>query len=145
MKELCKRRAAKNNKLICEMITLVHCTKELTDPLHCTLKFKCQASEFLRTCMARDTMPKGININVPLKVTDAPTDLQQKWNDILTSCSKQLMLTLIKFHQGQVQQHEHLAETTINDTTHMIIPEYITTVPDVAQLRSTTCCVRCPY
>ena len=69
-----------------------------------------------------------------LKVTDAPTDLQQKWNDILTSCSKQLMLTLIKFHQGQVQQHEHLAETIINDTTHMIILEYITIVPDVAQL-----------
>ena len=77
-------------------------------------------------------MPKRINVNLPLKVTDAPTDLQQKWTDILTSCSKQLMLTLINFHQGQVQQHEHLAETIINDTTHMIIPEYITTAPDVA-------------
>ena len=134
MKELCTRRAAKNNKLICGMMTLGHCTKELTDPLRRALKCKCQASakcEFLHTCMARDTMPKGININLPLKVTDAPTDLQQKWTDILTSCSKQLMLTLINFHQGQVQQHEHLAETIINDTTHMIIPEYITTAPDV--------------
>ena len=111
--------------------------KELTDPLRRALKCKCQASakcEFLRTCMAKDTMPKGITINVPLKVTDAPTDLQQQWNSILTSCSKQLMLTLIKFHQGKVQQHEHLAETIINDATHMIIPEYITTVPNNAQL-----------
>ena len=111
--------------------------KELTDPLRRALKCKCQASakcEFLRTCMAWDTMPKGISITVPLKVTDAPSDLQQQWNNILTSCSKQLMVTLIKFHQGQVQHHEHLAETIINEATHMIIPEYITTVPDVAQL-----------
>ena len=40
-------------------------------------------------------------------------------------------MTLVKFHQGQAAHQEQLAETLIHNASHIIIPEYITTVPDI--------------
>ena len=78
-----------------------------------------------------NTYPKGVTSSVPLKISDAPKDLQDKWTSILKDCTKQLTMTLVKFHQGQAAHQEQLAETLIHNASHIIIPEYITTVPDI--------------
>ena len=103
-------------------------------PLHQILKDKCRASakcDYLRSCLARNTYPKGVTYSVPLKISDAPKDLQDKWTSILKECTKQLTMTLVKFHQGQAAHQEQLAVTLIRNASHIIIPEYITTVPDI--------------
>ena len=69
--------------------------------------------------------------SVPLKISDAPKDLQDKWTSILKECTKQLTMTSVKFHQGQAAHQEQLAVTLIHNARHIIIPEYITTVPDI--------------
>ena len=78
-----------------------------------------------------NTYPKGVTSSVPLKISDAPKDLQDKWTSILKDCTKQLTMILVKFHQGQTAHQEQLAETLIHNASHIIIPEYITTVPDI--------------
>ena len=65
------------------------------------------------------------------KILDTPKDLQDNWTLILNECTKQLTMTLVKFHQGQAAHQEQLAKTLIHNTSHTIIPEYITSVPDV--------------
>ena len=107
---------------------------ELIGPLHQILKDKCRASakcDYLRSCLARNTYPKGVTSSVSLKISDAPKDLQEKWTLILKECTKQLTMTLVKFHQGQAAHQKQLAETLIHNVSHTIIPEYITTVPDI--------------
>ena len=108
--------------------------RELTGPLQQILKEKCRASakcDYLRSCLARNTYPKGVTSSVPLKISNAPKDLQDKWTSILKDYTRQLTMTLVKFHQGQAAHQEQLAETLIHNASHTIIPEYITTVPDI--------------
>ena len=108
--------------------------RELTGPLRQILKEKCRASakcDYLRSCLARNTYPKGVTSSVPLKISNAPKDLQDKWTSILKDCTRQLTMTLVKFHQGQAAHQEQLAETLIHNASHTIIPEYITNVPDI--------------
>ena len=60
--------------------------RELIGPLRQILKDKCHASakcDYLRSCLARNTYPKGVTYSVPLKISDAPKDLQDKWISIL--------------------------------------------------------------
>ena len=78
-----------------------------------------------------NTYPKGVTPSVPLKISNAPKDLQDKWTSILKDCTRQLTMTLVKFHQGQAAHQEQLAETLIHNASHTIIPEYITNVPDI--------------
>ena len=66
------------------------------------------------------------------KILDTPKDLQDNWILILNECTKQLTMTLFKFHQGQAAHQEQLAKNTHPQyTSHTIIPEYITSVTDV--------------
>ena len=41
------------------------------------------------------------------------------------------MMTLVNYHRVQVVYHEQQAETLISNANHLIIPEYITNVPDI--------------
>ena len=89
----------------------------------CELFYVIQVKGFLIKC--------STSSSVPLKISDAPKDLQDKWTSILKDCTKQLTMTLVKFHQGQAAHQEQLAETLIHNASYIIIPEYITTVPDI--------------
>ena len=107
--------------------------RELIDPLRQILKDKCKASskcEFLHSCLAHNTLPKGATPTVPLKIMNAPSDLENKWNNILQDCGRQLTLTLINYHQGQIVELEQLAEETITNGNQIVLPEFITEVPD---------------
>ena len=107
---------------------------ELIDPLRQILKDKSRASakcDLLRSCLAHKTIPKGVTPNVPLKILNAPKDLEDKWQSILQDCGRNLTLTLINYHQGQIASFEQLAEETILNGTQMILPEYITEFPDI--------------
>ena len=107
---------------------------ELIYPLHQILKDKSRASakcNFLRSCLAHKTIPKGVTPNVPLKISNVPKDLEDKWQSILQDCGRNLTLTLINYHQGQIASFEQLAEETILNGTQMILPEYITGFPNI--------------
>ena len=60
----------------------------------------------------------------------APSDLENKWNNILQDCGRQLTLTLIKYRQGQIAKLEQLAEERITNSNQIVLPEFITEVPD---------------
>ena len=107
---------------------------ELIDPLRQILKDKSRASakyDFLHSCLAHKTIPKGVTPNVPLKISNAPKDLEDKWQSILQNCGRNLALTLINYRQGQIASFEQLAEETILNGTQMTLPEYITEFPDI--------------
>ena len=40
-------------------------------------------------------------------------------------------MTLVNFHRDQVVHQQQLAETLISNVNHLLIPEYITDVPDI--------------
>ena len=61
---------------------------------------------------------------------NAPSDLENKWNNILHDCGWQLTLTLINHHQGQIAELQQLAEETITNDNQIVLPEYITKIPD---------------
>ena len=110
--------------------------RELIDPLRQILKEKCKASskcEFLRSCLAHNTLPKGATPIVPLKILNAPSDLENKWNDILHDCGRKLTLTLVNHHQSQIAELEQLAEETITNGNQIVLPEFITEVPDTPE------------
>ena len=110
--------------------------RELIDPLHQILKEKCEASskcEFLRSCLAHNTLPKGATPIVPLKILNTPSDLENKLNDILHDCGWQFTLTLINYHQSQIAEFELLAEETITNGNQIVLPEFIAEVPDTPE------------
>ena len=110
--------------------------RELIDSLRQILKEKCKASskcELLRSCLAHNTLPKGATPIVPLKILNAPSDLENKWNDILHDCGRQLTLTLVNHHQSQIAELEQLAEETITNGNQIVLPEFITEVPDTPE------------
>ena len=45
--------------------------------------FKCK---FLCSCLAQDTVPKGAIPIMPLKIMNAPSDSENKWNNSLHDC-----------------------------------------------------------
>ena len=107
--------------------------RELIDPLRQILKDKCKASskcKFLRSCLAHNTLPKGATPTMPLKIMNAPSDLENKWNNILQNCGRQLTLTLINYHQVQIVELKQLAEETITNGNQIVLPEFITEVPN---------------
>jgi len=109
--------------------------QHLTGPLRKVLKDKHRTSakcDFLRSCLARNVYPKGVTPQVPLKILDAPTDLQSSWNSILQECSKKLTQQLVQHHQSKIVQQEQQAELIITDASQIIIPEYIVNIPDIA-------------
>lgn len=61
---------------------------------------------------------------------NAPSDLENKWNNILHDCGWQLTLTLINHHQGQIAELQQLAEETVTNDNQIVLPEYITKIPD---------------
>ena len=94
--------------------------------------------EFLRSCLARNSFPKGTTPTVPLKILDAPDDLKQKWTTILQDCAKQLTLALVNYHHSQIVHHEQHAASVISNASHIIIPEHITNVPEIPEMIETT-------
>ena len=107
--------------------------RELIDPLHQTFKNMSKASskcKFLCSNLAQDTLPKDVTPIMPLKIINAPSDLENKWSNILHDCGWQLTLTLINHHQGQIAKFKQLAEETITNGNQIDFPEYITEVPD---------------
>ena len=107
---------------------------ELIDPLRTILRGKSKAMtkcDFLRSCLAHNTLPKGTTPCVTLKINDTPRDLVSKWNEILQNCGRQLTLTLINYHENQIAEHQRLAEERIMHGNQMILPEFITSVPDI--------------
>ena len=76
--------------------------------------------------------------SVSLKILDTPDDVTQEWTTILQECAKQLTQTLAKYHHDQIVHQRLLAESVITDTSHLIIPEHITNIPDIPiQIEST--------
>ena len=64
----------------------------------------------------------------------ATTELENKWNEILKECSKQLTIQLVKYHQSRIVQSEQMAETIITNASHQLLPKYITNVPDIPNM-----------
>ena len=70
--------------------------RELIDPLCQIFEDKSKASskcEFLHSCLAQNTLPKGVTPIVPLKIMNVPSDLENKWNNILHDCGRLLTLS----------------------------------------------------
>lgn len=108
--------------------------QHLINPLRLIFKEKARASaklDFLRTCMARNSFPKGTTPTIPLKIQDAPEDLKESWCNIIRECSMKLTQTLVNYHHDQIIRKEQLAESVITEATQIILPEYITSVPDI--------------
>ena len=108
---------------------------ELIEPLRTILRLKSKAQtkcDFLCSCLAHSSLPKGTTLCVPLKINDAPRDLVTKWSEILQNCGRQLTLTLINYHENQITEYQRLAEERITNGTQMILPEYITSVPNIS-------------
>ena len=113
---------------------LMSTEQHLTTPLRPILKDKARAVSklnFLRHCATRDLIPKGAQINVPLKIVDPPVSLKEKWEGTLKECSNHLLRILVDFHRSQISNFEELADETINKSCHTVIPEYITSIPDI--------------
>ena len=63
----------------------------LINSLHQILKDKARANakcDFLRSCIARNSYPKGTTSSMPLKILDAPEEFKKTWTSILTECAK---------------------------------------------------------
>ena len=113
---------------------LMSIDQHLTTLLRPILKDKAQAVSklnFLRSCATRDLIPKGVQINVPLKIVDPPASLKEKWEGTLKECSNHLLRILVDFHRSQISNFEELADETINKGCHTVIPEYVTSIPDI--------------
>ena len=62
---------------------------------------------------------------------DPPTSFKQKWDTILKECGLKLTRLLVDHHQSQIAQNEQLAEDVITKANDLIIPEFISSNPDV--------------
>ena len=77
----------------------------LINPLYQILKDKTRANakcDCLRSCIARNSYPKGTTPSVPLKILNAPEELKKKRTSILQECAKQLTQALVNYHHGQI-------------------------------------------
>ena len=89
---------------------------QFNDPLKPILRKKAQAVskyEFFRHCAARSTIPKGLQLNVPLKIEEPSRNLKEKWVEVQRECSNKLLNTLIDHHRSQIHSNEELAQETI--------------------------------
>ena len=68
---------------------------------------------------------------VPLKIVDPPTQLKEKWDFLLSECTNKLLMTLIDFHRDQISNFEGLAQDTIFRGSQIIIPEFVTSIPNI--------------
>ena len=108
--------------------------EHLVTPLRQIFKEKAKANakcEYLHSCIAKNSFPKGTITSVPLKIIDAPDDLKKEWLSQLQDCARKLTQLLVKYHHSQIARQEQLAESVITDASHIIIPEHITNVPDI--------------
>ena len=44
----------------------------------------------MRSCITKNSFPKGTSPTVPLKIMDPPEHLKKEWSNILQECAKQL-------------------------------------------------------
>ena len=108
----------------------------LLTPLRPILKRKVRAThkcEFLRNCVARNFLPKGVLPRVPIKIEDPPSSLKEKWNTTLQECGNKLLRLLIDFHRGQISEFEELAQDSILRGSQIILPEFITSMPSITE------------
>ena len=61
--------------------------------------------EFLNTCMEEDIIPKGLTIDLRSTTDRQDETFQNKWNDILRNCSRQLAECLVEHYERQLAQN----------------------------------------
>ena len=108
----------------------------LVTPLRPILKSKVRAAskcEFLRNCVVRNFIPKGVLPKVPIKIENPATTLKEKWDATLKECGNKLLRALIDFHRGQISELEELAQDTIMKGSHIIIPEFVANISDITE------------
>ena len=70
---------------------------------------------------------------MPLKIVDQPASLKEKWEKAIKECSSQLLRILVDFHRSQISTYEELADKTINKGCQTVIPEFVTSIPDIGE------------
>ena len=60
--------------------------------------------------------------------------LKEQWEVTLTECGNKLLRTLIDFHKSQIMELDQLAQNAIMRASHIIIPEFVTTIPNITEL-----------
>ena len=106
----------------------------LNTPLKPILKGKARANskyQFLRHCMARDLIPKGMTPKVPLKIENPPQALKDQWDETLRDCGAKLLRILMSHHRDQISSFEEMAHDQINQASHLIIPEFVSNFPNI--------------
>jgi len=66
-------------------------------------------------------------------VNNPPTSLVEKWEAAEKECSRILIGTLIEHHEAEVEASNNKFNDTILAGVNIVIPEFITTVPDIAK------------
>jgi len=79
-------------------------------------------------------LPKGVLPKVPIKIVDPPPSLKEKWEAALMECGNKLTRILIDFHKDQILHFEELAQDTIMKGSQIIIPEFVTNIPDITNM-----------
>ena len=108
----------------------------LITPLKPILRGKARAVskyQFLRHCTSRDLLPKGVTPVVPLKIADPSQSLKDQWDDTLKECGHKLLRILIDYHKSQISSYEELAHDKITQASHIIIPEFVSNIPDIGE------------
>ena len=79
----------------------------------------------------RQSSKEGVQINVPLKLINAPTLLVTEWESVLHKCSRTLTETLVKFHSDLISSHQKRADAEKVVGLNIVIPEFITEFEDI--------------
>ena len=90
--------------------------------------------EFLHHCATHSTIPKGLQLNVPFKVEEPSRNLKEKSVEVQRECSNKLLNTLIDHHRSQIHSNEELAQETIIKATQIILPEFVTDIPNITNV-----------
>ena len=61
--------------------------------------------------------------------------LKEQWEVTLTECGNKLLrILIIDFHKSQIMELDQLAQNSIMMASHIIIPEFVTTIPNITEL-----------
>ena len=80
---------------------------------------------------AHDLIPKRAPPSVPLKIVNPPSSLKEKWTETLHKCGNKLLRNLTEFYLSQITSNEELAKEIITKASHIILPEFITNLPNI--------------
>ena len=70
---------------------------------------------------------------VPLKIADPSQSLKDQWDDTLKECGHKLLRILIDYYKSQISSYEELAHDKITQASHIIIPEFVSNIPDIGE------------